>query len=36
MQQLMAMSEDQLKDLYRAREIEPEAAPEDWTPTASH
>jgi hypothetical protein len=29
---LMGASEDQLKDLYNKREIEPERADENWTP----
>jgi hypothetical protein len=29
---LMGASEDELKDLYNEREIEPEQADENWTP----
>lgn len=36
LQSLMTMDTNGLRDLYRAREIEPEAAPEDWTPSTAH
>jgi heterodisulfide reductase subunit C len=32
MRQLMEMGTDQLRELYRVRQIEPEGAPEDWAP----
>jgi ferredoxin len=33
---MMAMGVEELKELYRNREIEPGAGPEDWTPSASN
>jgi heterodisulfide reductase subunit C len=32
LEELMKMSEDQLKEIYKQREIEPEGAEEDWIP----
>jgi ferredoxin len=33
MREIVQMNEDELRDLYRERPMEPETAPEDWTPT---
>jgi len=32
LRELMTMDRDQLRELYRARQIEPETAPEEWVP----
>ena len=35
LRRLMSMDPSELKELYRNREIEPENAPEDWTPASN-